>query len=389
MLLPRFFLLAIIALGAARAGDAARSPASSSPADVGAELEKIIRKFNIPGMAAVAVKDGNIIIQGTAGVRAKGNDAKITIDDRFHLGSCTKAMTATLCAGLVEEGKLSWTSTCGEIFKNSVPEMNAAWKSVTLEQLLTNRSGAPGELQQDGLWGKLWSFSGSPSEARLVLARGVFKNPPQAPPGTQYIYSNAGFSIAGAMAEVVTKTPWETLMNERIFKPLQMNSTGYGAPGKAGAFDEPRGHGDKGNFIEVGPGSDNPVAIGPAGIVHCNIKDWSKFIIEHLRGETGGSKLLKPDSYKKLHAPAPGDGQPYAMGWGVTERPWAGGRTLTHSGSNTMWFCVTWLAPNKDFAVLVTCNIGGGGAGAGCDAAAGLLIERAMASDAASRPKAK
>jgi hypothetical protein len=62
------------------------------------------------------------------------------------------------------------------------------------------------------------------------------------------------------------------------------------------------------------------------------------------------------------------------MGWAVAERPWAGGRVLTHSGSNTMWYCVAWLAPGKDFAVLVCCNRGGDEAAKGCDAAAAAII---------------
>jgi len=45
------------------------------------------------------------------------------------------------------------------------------------------------------------------------------------------------------------------------------------------------------------------------------------------------------------------------MGWMVVDnQPWAGGPALTHAGSNTMWLAVAWLAPEKDFAVVVTCN---------------------------------
>jgi CubicO group peptidase (beta-lactamase class C family) len=65
----------------------------------------------------------------------------------------------------------------------------------------------------------------------------------------------------------------------------------------------------------------------------------------------------------------------YAMGWGVAERDWAGGRVLTHTGSNTMWFAVTWIAPEKDFAVLVCCNAAGEKATKACDRAASALIQ--------------
>jgi hypothetical protein len=63
------------------------------------------------------------------------------------------------------------------------------------------------------------------------------------------------------------------------------------------------------------------------------------------------------------------------MGWGLQDRDWAAGPTLTHNGSNTMWYVVTWLAPKKDFAVLVATNQGGDAAAKGCDEACWALIQ--------------
>ena len=69
------------------------------------------------------------------------------------------------------------------------------------------------------------------------------------------------------------------------------------------------------------------------------------------------------------------------MGWVVVDRDWAGGAALTHAGSNTMWFAVTWVAPQRDFAVLVACNQGGDVAAQACDDAAWALIQRFPPSD--------
>jgi len=117
-----------------------------------------------------------------------------------------------------------------------------------------------------------------------------------------------------------------------------------------------------------------------------SLADWGRFVAAHLRGARGdavtgadGKPFLTADSWKKLHTP-PGDG--YAMGWAVSTRPlWAKGdgkgdtgRVLNHNGSNTMWFCVAWIAPEKGFAVLVTTNVGGDDAGKATDEAAAALI---------------
>src|SRR3954466_14976518 len=85
----------------------------------------------------------SIIAQGAAGVRKGGTAERITLDDRFHLGSCTKAMTATLVAMLVEEGRLNCTTTLGELFADTMTPMHPAWEKVTLQQVLAHRAGLP------------------------------------------------------------------------------------------------------------------------------------------------------------------------------------------------------------------------------------------------------
>ena len=340
--------------------------------DVSELLRPIIDRHRIPGMVALTIQGEEVVASGAAGVRKAGSPQKITLADKFHIGSCTKAMTATLCAMLVEEGKLRWDTTVGEAFPELRGHMDPEWRGVTLRLLLQNSGGAPANLDANGLWSRLWAFHGSAEQARQLLTEGVVTHPPEAEPGTKFIYSNAGFSIAGHMAERAMHKPWEELLRERLFKTLKMTSAGFGAPGRSGSIDQPRGHKESGESVEPGPAADNPVAIGPAGIVHCTIGDWAKFVALHLEADEGRPRLLTAQTFKILHTPPAG--QEYAMGWIVTQRPWAGGTALTHAGSNTMWYCVTWLAPKKNFAVLVMCNQGGDEAAKACDEAASALI---------------
>ena len=81
---------------------------------------------------------------------------------------------------------------------------------------------------------------------------------------------------------------------------------------------------------------------------------------------------MSPATLNDLHTPP--DGADYALGWGVAKRPWAPGPIATHNGSNTMWFCVAWLAPDKGFAVLAATNQGGDKAAKACDQASAALI---------------
>ncbi|HEX7631534.1 MAG TPA: serine hydrolase domain-containing protein, partial [Lacunisphaera sp.] len=341
----------------------------------------------MPGLAAVVLHGDQIVAQGATGVRAAGSQPALTIADRFHLGSDTKAMTATLIAVLLEEGKLKWTTTVGEIFGDKVKPMDPAWKDVTLDQLLTHRAGAPANLDAGGLWGRLWERQGTPTEQRMQLVRGVLARPPVNPPGTTYLYPNAGFAIAGAMAETVTGEAWEKLIAAKVFVPLDISQFGFGAPGTPGALDQPLGHDGQGHPVPVGPQADNPPAIGPAGTVNMSLPDWAKFIALHLRGDPANPqrvvKLITAESFAHLHQPASGPGTQYAAGWLIVRRPWAAGTpphnsglALNHAGSNTMWYCVTWLAPERDLALLVACNRGGDTAAKACDEAAGQLLRR-------------
>src|SRR5688572_10309700 len=280
--------------------------AADPPAkDFSSLLAPIIQKHDLPGIAAAVVRNGETVALGVAGVRTRGKPDKIATADRFHIGSDTKAMTAMLCGILVDEGKLKWGQTLGETFPELKKSMHPQYHAVTLEQLLTHRGGAPGDLSKDPLWGKLWQHKGTPTSARRLLLQGVTSKPPEAPPGEKYIYSNAGYSIAGHMAEKVTGKPWEYLMSEKILRPLHIHTARCRTRHTHTKRAKPRSHKPDGSPVEPGPGSDNPVAIGPAGIVHCSIGDWGKFVAANL--PSAKTKLVKPETLKKLHTPAPGD----------------------------------------------------------------------------------
>ena len=173
------------------------------------------------------------------------------------------------------------------------------------------------------------------------------------------------------MLEKIAGEPWETLMTNRLFKPLGMTSAGFGAPGAPGKVDEPWGHVREGGEIKPVQ-SDNPPAIAPAGRVHCSLEDMARYLNLHLG--TASTNLLKPETLRRLHTPP--DGQDYACGWLSVDRVWAGGRALTHNGSNTMWYMVIWLAPEKHFGVVAATNIAGRNAEKACDDVSAAMIRK-------------
>jgi CubicO group peptidase (beta-lactamase class C family) len=344
--------------------------ATSALADNTAAIEAIRKRHNLPALAAVVVKDGQICDRVAVGVRKVGDPTLITTNDLFHIGSDTKSMTATLAAILIDDGKLRWDTAIGEVFPDLKSKMNAQYVAVTMEQLLTHRSGVPGT-PPAAVWKRAYQQVGTPGQQRREFIEAILALPPEAAPGTKMIYSNQGYAIAGAMLEKITGIPWETLIADRLFKPLHMESPGFGIPGTIGGIDQPWGHLKKGGAI-VPIQFDNPPAIAPAGRVHCTLDDLARYTILHLQPRHAVG-IVKPESMARLHTPAAGGS--YACGWIVLDRPWAGGKALKHNGSNTMWYVVMWLAPEKDFSVVIGTNIAGSDAEQACDEVAGLMVQ--------------
>ena len=365
-------LLAVLAIGVILAG-----VPSNSTAAPGQSLAAIGKRNDLPALAVVVVKNGQVCDRAAAGVRKWGDPTPVTTNDVFHIGSCTKSMTATLTGMLIDEGKLRWDTTIAEVFPELKGKMDKQYEAVTVEQLLHHRGGAPAD-PPDAAWKRAWEEKGTPTEQRREFIEAVLAQPPAAAPGTKMIYSNQGYAIIGAMLEKITGQDYETLITEKLFKPLHMDTAGFGPPGAKDAVDQPWGHVRK-LAMTIPLQVDNPPAIASAGRVHCSLDDLARFALFHMQNSTNG--LLKPETLARLHAPSVGAdiGSPlenYACGWVILQRGWAGGTTWWHNGSNTMWYIVMWLAPGKDFAVIAATNIAGPGAEQGCDEAATAMIHK-------------
>lgn len=315
-------------------------------------LAPICQRRDLPAMAGAIVTGHGLQVLGAVGVRKRGTDVAVTTNDLWHLGSDTKAMTATLAARLVERGKLKWDSTVSEVFPELAPDFDPGFKEVTLRHLLAHRAGVVPNLN----WARI-AREGTLQEQRLEAVKEGLSRKPLSTPGSTYLYSNLGYVIAGAMIERVTGRPWEESMRREIFVPLKMPSAGFGGLGTPGEIDQPWGHLKGGKPVkDHGPAVDNPPVLGPAGTVHCTLQDWAKFIADQLRGLRGEPGLLQPESYQVLAKPS--FGGDYALGWLAVERAWGGGTVLNHCGCNTMYYANAWLAPARDFAVLVCANQG-------------------------------
>lgn len=305
-------------------------------------IESIRADNDVPALAVAgfdAVRIAPVIVVGHL---AHGNDALADETSKFHMGSLTKSMTATLAARLVEQGLIQWETTLEQAMPQTAERVPEPYRSVTLEQLLTHRSGLPDDRRPGGVTARYFALRGPMREQRVQAVQIAFEQPGLKAPGEQFAYSNSGYIVAGAMLEAVTDANWEDLMQEQVFAPLGITSAGFGPPvDDAGRLTQPLGHLDRmlGRMpVAPGPGADNPAVLGPAGTVHMTIADLARYARDHLLGAAGQGALLKPETYTRLHTDTDEDG--YAMGWLVTADDQGNTRQLQHAGSNGRWLAV-------------------------------------------------
>ena len=335
-------------------------------------LKVEVAQAGLPAMAAAVVSKGRLVATGVAGTRRAGQDIPVMANDRFHLGSDTKAMTALLAAMMIDEGKLRWDSTLAEVFPELAVSMDAGVRRVTITQLLSHSSGLPSDNADfEALLAKVQEVPGNLNDQRYWMLQQVAGKPLMTEPGTAWAYSNLGYTVVGAVIERVSGTSWEELITERIFKPLDLKTAGIGPQATVGKVDAPLGHRlENGKLIAIlsSPQADNPLVIGPAGTAHMSVNDFARW-----GGWMAGQgkrppHLVKAETMKKLVTPVIATGvsstsnttvagaAEYALGWGIQNMSWTSHPIAFHGGSNGMNKADIWIDTQSDAAIVVMTN---------------------------------
>jgi CubicO group peptidase (beta-lactamase class C family) len=324
-------------------------------------LESIRTKYGLAAIGSLLSRNGNVSTN-VAGVRKVGDATPATVNDRFHIGSCTKAMTATLIAIFAERGLVGWEMKLSDLFPELDKTMDPAFRNVPLKMLPGMHSGMTDNFSKE-LERKLFDPKSDLNEVRKLIAKEGLSFPPTATPGTKYDYNNANYVVVAAALERISGKSWETLMKEEIFHPLKMESCGFGpqADPNLSPPNEPWPHLiENEKIIAITPDflGDNPPTIGPAGTVHCSMKDWLKFIQIHMDGAVGkDTTLLKAASFPIMHENHPDQTFTYG-GW--TRLDIEDGYFLAYVGSNLMNLANIWAFPQKQVVALSVTNTGGG-----------------------------
>lgn len=333
-------------------------------------IDEIRRASQIPGLQIIVDHQGVQQLNLSLGVRATHlPESFVTRHDVWHLGSHTKPMTAFLIGQAIERSNLTWQTQIAQALKTHSFPLHQSVKFITIDQLLSHQGGLtePVSILGGKLWDAIFRDDEPVAQMRSALVRGILSTPTKFAPGTRTEYSNSGYVILGYIAEQALKADWETLIRNRIFLPLKMNSCGFGPAGTKGtdAPDQPWGHlleDRTGALIAVAPSlqADNPPAFGPAGTVHCSAHDWIKFLRLFIDGQEerrSRALIVRKETFDHLAGSAQ-NGFTYSTIVRINRRTWAQGPIYTMAGSNKMNFSQAIVAPKRSLVITVNTNAG-------------------------------
>ncbi len=337
--------LAFVTASSGAAAPPVRADDRASTTDLGELCEKVRKERGLPGLAVAAVRGGRIVAAGVAGVRQVGKADKIGLDDRFLLGSCTKAMTVLVVCRLVDAGKLDFGTTLGEALPDI--KMREEYRPVTVAQLLTFRGGVRPYTRIGPDQTPILFARGPVPDRRRRFVEHVLQEEPVARPGKEKRYSNASYVVAAFVASRKARAEYEGLVAEHVFKPLGMTTAGFDSPRTKERPNEPASHVKGAGGYAAVPDRERPAEqiLAPAGGgCCCSIRDFARFAAHQLAAARGKDPLLKPATAARAREVLRGEAPEGGENFGGT--PWL------HAGML--------VAPRKDFAVVAATNCGAG-----------------------------
>jgi len=267
--------------------------------------DSIRKEYHIPELGYAVVSSTQILEMQITGIKKINTFRAAEPDDRFRIGSNTKAITGFIAAQLVNQKKINWDTKFFDLFPELKTKSNPAYYELTLLNLLIFRTklfpytytyDVPTKSQ----------FSGNEDEQRHQFAAWFFQQDPVTGEDSIH-FSNLGYVAAGLMLEKVSCKSYKELVKE-LGNSLCIDF-GFGAPNATDTL-QPWGHDDE---LNPEPPGDNYKLnwLLPAGNINVSLPGYVKFIQLQLQGLRGQSQVLTMQAFNFLHFGL----SKFAVGW--------------------------------------------------------------------------
>jgi len=350
-------------------------PAASSY-DLEQDVNRVMKAFDVPGIAIAVVKDGQVVAARGFGVRKLGEPAKVDGKTLFEIASNSKAFTAAALAMLVDEGKLKWDDPVVKHLPDFQMYDAYVTREMTVRDLLTHRSGL-GLGAGDLLWWPTTTFSTDEIIEKLRYIR------PATSFRSSYAYDNLLYIVAGKIIAQKSGKSWGDTVRERILKPVGMDTTttslaeNEGNPNASNAHSKIK---DKISAVKSMPVAN---AVGAVGI-NTNAEDiakWMRVLLDNGRvtgakgadgkelrlwSEAQAREMWTAQTPMKINTPKPplAATKPnfYAYGLGFQLRDYKGQLVAMHGGALQGFYSRVLLVPESKLGIAILTNAESGGA---------------------------
>lgn len=265
------------------------------------EIDAKIRAFknekNLPSVAYGLVVDGKIIHIHQEGTINFKTNKQADNQSVYRIASMSKSFASVAILQLRDAGKLKLDNPIsiyipelkGQKFSSDSPE-------ITIRHLLTHAAGFP----EDNPWGDRQLGITEAAMLKMFKKGIAFSNEP----GIAYEYSNMGFAMLGYIIKKVGGQPYQTYIDNNIWKPLGMNNT-YWEFAKVPDNQLVKGY----RFLkneQIEQPMEHDGAYGIMGGMLTTIDDFAKYMSFHQAAYVSGSapsKVLKKSSIKEMNQP--------------------------------------------------------------------------------------
>lgn len=294
----------------------------------------------IAGMTIAVVKGRDTLAMRGYGFADLENDVTATPAHVFRIGSVTKQFTSAAIMQLVDQGRLSLVDTLGAL----LPNMPAAWRRVTLRQLLNHTSGIP-SYTDTPRWRPRWRDD-MLTDSILGLVSGDTMN---FVAGSKFRYNNSGYVLLGMILEKLSGQTYARYLEEKIYKPLGLTETMYCYPRpvikrRAVGYDRTGKQLFNAEYLSM----TQPHA---AGALCSTVRDLVKWNDALHRGA-----VVTAASLALMATPVPGAAATARYGFGLGLDTLSGHKRVSHGGGIHGFQSMLAYYPNDSLTVVVLSN---------------------------------